>query len=105
MIIVSTITAALKKSARRSARLKRALFGEPTRNRLMKNLTEKTAGRRGQPVRARNGPVAGSGVVRPPTRQPDRDGAGNDRPARRPSWPRRPAPRECRRRDRDGLWS
>ena len=40
-----------------------------------------------------------------PTGRPARDGAASGRPARRPSWPRPPAPRGCRRRDRGGLWS
>ena len=39
------------------------------------------------------------------SRPPARDAAGNDPPARRPSWLRRPALRGCRRRGRDGPWS
>ena len=38
-------------------------------------------------------------------RRPGRDGAKNDRRARRPSWPRPPARRGCRRKDRGGPWS
>ena len=37
--------------------------------------------------------------------RPARGGAGNDPPARRPSWPRPPARHGCRRRGRGGPWS
>ena len=58
--------------------------------------------------RAASGRAAGTGWRRPPCLtlrgRSARGGAGSDRPARWPSWPRRPARRGCRRRDRAGPW-